>query len=201
MTSSSSGSRMEAGVRLGKNTTLERATKGKEIVSMAEIDRYSDFVVLNVDAITGEALGGKELRNMLVGPALVDQIYGSDHMVNVSMAHTLKASLEIQSVLDPSSPSSNSKEGMLTFAAKDTQFNLGDSNLIGKWKPRTKNNHRVSEQKIDGSILGKKKSIGANRKIFEFSKKQRYVSSTEDSAEVVVEEVSAGRFQPACRAQ
>ncbi|KAK0593236.1 hypothetical protein LWI29_033334 [Acer saccharum] len=82
----------------------------------------------------------------------------------------------------------------LVFEAVKAPEVSGEANLFGKWKRRARNIHKgVLDQSEDGSILGKKKHGESTGDGMEAFKKQRQVSSSEDSADAVDGEESAAK--------
>ncbi|KAK2642448.1 hypothetical protein Ddye_024211 [Dipteronia dyeriana] len=75
-----------------------------------------------------------------------------------------------------------------------------ENTLTGKWKRRARLHLAGKESTLVGVSLGRKKALNRNKDKAEGFKKQRCVSSSEDSAEAVVGDDSAGRVSPACRA-
>ncbi|TXG48913.1 hypothetical protein EZV62_024788 [Acer yangbiense] len=69
------------------------------------------------------------------------------------------------------------------FGAQNSQFTDENPSLISKWKRRARNQHRLNNSGTGGPVLGKKKEIGGNGGTSDVQKKQRLVSSFEDSAD------------------
>ena len=78
---------------------------------------------------------------------------------------------------------------------------MKETSLSGSWKRRARANQLGNDLGLYRSSLGKNKANGGNAKETEVSKKQKYVSSPENSTEASVDEESTGRFLPACRSQ
>ena len=133
----------------------------------------------------------------IIGLTDLDGVNAAYHLL-INQSKVISPIVQYGSNLDPLIANKNR---LLSFEAKDSQFNLGDTTLIGKWKRRVRNNQKRAKNKAGGSVLGKKKLAGGYGKISMDSKKQRFVSFSEDSANAFVEEESTGRSQPACQTQ
>ncbi|TXG60912.1 hypothetical protein EZV62_012275 [Acer yangbiense] len=72
---------------------------------------------------------------------------------------------------------------LLVFTAQNSQSNLGDLSLVSTWKRRARNHHRSIEQNNGGVVIGKKNKGAVLGKAIEISKKQKFVSSGEDSTD------------------
>ncbi|TXG51519.1 hypothetical protein EZV62_024043 [Acer yangbiense] len=73
---------------------------------------------------------------------------------------------------------------------QDPQFSDGNPNLTSKWKRRARDQHRIissGSSDSGGHILGKKKEGGGTGGNLDVQKKQRLVSSTEDSTDADVD--------------
>ncbi|KAK1551390.1 hypothetical protein Q3G72_034768 [Acer saccharum] len=91
----------------------------------------------------------------------------------------------------------------LVLCAQNSQIDETKSTTTGTWKRRARNQHRVGNQSHASPLLGKKqKGSGSGiGKGSETLKKQRFVSSNEDSTDAGTSEGSVGRFSPASRVQ
>ncbi|KAK4851399.1 hypothetical protein QYF36_014783 [Acer negundo] len=117
--------------------------------------------------------GGVGLSNKQMGPSILG-MYPLEH------ANIIRASIQSQSHL--SQISSQLKETQhMVFGAKKSLMENENPNLSVIWKRRARNQHRLREQKNEGSVLGKKKNVSGNRCISDGQKRQRCVSSIDDS--------------------
>ena len=123
-----------------------------------------------------------------IGMTYLDGVSAAYHLL-INQSEVISPTVQCGSNLDPLIANKNR---LLSFEAKDSQFNLGDSTLIEKWKHRARNNQKGLEHKAKMSGLGKKKLARDYGKISVDSKKQRFVSSFKDSTNAFVEEESAG---------